>query len=205
MPITHRDYLPLAEQNEGNIPWMYLDTAGHVTVGIGHMVESAADAEALGFVEPDPGRAATREGIRAAYAVVADARHLIGRPAGAFAALTLVRLPRAAVLAVYERDFDRIVGHTRDLFRAVGGGLDSYPDPAQMAVVDMAFNLGPTGLYTKFPKFRTEGLARRDFEVAARECRRSGIAERRNAETRNLLLEAARIEIRHRQNTLSGP
>lgn len=198
MPITHRDYLPLAEENEGNTAWMYLDTAGHVTVGIGHMLDTSADAEALPFVEQETSRPAMPDGIRAAYAAVRDTRHLVGRPAGAFAALTAVRLPRAAVRAAYERDFERIHRRTRDLLRAVGGGLDSYPDPAQIAVIDMAFNLGPSGLYEKFPKFRNDGLARRDFGAAARECRRSGIAESRNARTRDLLLEAARIEGRHR-------
>lgn len=198
MQITSRDYQPLAEENEGRYSWMYLDTRRNVTVGIGHRVANSAAAEALPFVEEETGQPATRDSIRAAYAAVRDAGHLTRNGADAFAAITTVRLPRAAVQTVYDRDFTDIVEPTRSNLRTVGGGLDSYPLPAQLAIVDMAFNLGPSGLYNEFTRFRNEGLAQRDFNVAARESRRRDIGERRNARTRNLLLEAARIETRHR-------
>ena len=198
MQITARDYQPLAEENEGRYAWMYLDTRHNVTVGIGHLLPSPAAAEALPFVDADTGQPATRDSIGVAYAAVRDAGHLARRGADRFAAVTTVRLPGAAVQAVYERDFTEIVEQTRGNLRAVGGGFDSYPLPAQLAIVDMAFNLGPSGLHNGFPRFRNAGLARRDFEAAAGESRRRGIGERRNARTRSLLLEAARIEARHR-------
>src|SRR3546814_8949057 len=59
--------------------------------------------------------------------------------------LTGLRLDDAGIAAVFAADFDVIVGRTRRLFQAVGGGLDSYPDAVQLAVIDMAFNLGPDG------------------------------------------------------------
>jgi len=198
MPITFRDYRPLAEENEGNIPWMYLDTRGNVTVGIGHLLAVPVDAEALRFIEQDTGRPAAREGIRAAHAAVQGASQLAASGAGAFEAVSTVRLTEAGVEAVFERDFSRIIRRTRALFQSVGGGFDSYPDPAQIAVVDMAFNLGPDGLFRKYRKFRNNGLARRDFAVAADECFRHGISAARNTVTRSLLLEAAGIELRDR-------
>lgn len=194
MPITFRDYLPLARENEGTAAWMYLDTVGNVTVGIGHKLDTPTAAAALPFVGQDGERPAARDAVRAAFTVVRDARHLIGRRAEEFAPLTTIRLPQGAVRAAYERDFTTIVDATRALFRAVGGGLDSWPEPAQLAVIDMAFNLGPSGLFAKFPRFREDGLARRDFDLAARESHRTGVAEDRNARTRGLLLEAALIE-----------
>src|SRR3546814_9259514 len=87
---------------------------------------------------------------------------MIGRVASACRPLTGLRLDDAGIAAVFAADFDVIVGRTRRLFRAVGGGLDSYPDAVQLAVIDMAFNLGPDGLYNKFPSFRTRGLAAGD-------------------------------------------
>ena len=194
MPITHLDYLPLAEENEGNIPWMYLDTRGNVTVGIGHLLDDADEAAKLPFVAGRAGRPAAAADIVAGHAAVRRARRLATRGAGAFRGLTDLRLPEASVLALYERDFNAILGYTRDAFRSVGGGFDSYPPAAQLAVLDMAFNLGARGLYRRFPRFREHGLGRRDFATAARECRRTGISASRNDRTRDLLLEAARAE-----------
>ncbi len=194
MIISARDYLPMAERQEGRLTWMYLDTRRNVTVGIGHLLSTAADAEALPFVEGKTGRPATPGSIGAAFEAVEAAQQLAARGATGFERVSDLRLPDTAVLALFEDDFGRIVGRTRVLFEAVGGGLDSYPKPAQLAVVDMAFNLGPDGLYDKYPKFRNDGLALRDFAAAAGESHRNGISATRNAETRSLLLEAARIE-----------
>lgn len=194
MAVSSRDYQPFAEQHEGRIPWMYLDTVGRVTVGVGHMIPSADAALTVPFVDPASGSKAQPDAIRAGYAAVAAARASVGRVAGAFQGLSALRLDDDGIAAVFAADFDRIVGRTRDLFEAVGGGLDSYPDPAQLAVIDMAFNLGPDGLYGKFPSFRTKGLAPRAFDVAASESRRGGISDERNKWTFDQLMAAAALE-----------
>lgn len=193
MAVTSSDYQPFAEQHEGKIAWMYLDTVGKVTVGIGHMIPSADAAAALPFVDGSGGPASP-DAIRAAFAAVQGAQSMVGRVAAAFQGLTALRLDDAGVAAVFAGDFDAIVGRTRALFQAVGGGLDSYPDPAQLAVIDMAFNLGPDGLYNKFPSFRTKGLAPRAYDVAAQQCRRGGISDARNQWTFDQLMAAAKLE-----------
>jgi len=192
----YRDYQPFAERYEGKIDWMYLDTVGKVTVGIGHMIPSADEAAALSFVDPASGTAATGDAIRAAFAAVQAAGSGDDRPAGAFQSLTTIRLPDAAVTALFQADYQQIVGRIRTLFQNVGGGLDSYPDPAQLAVIDMGYNLGPEGLYDKFPTFRTKGLAPRAFDVAARQSHRLGISEERDKWTADMLMQAAQIEAR---------
>lgn len=194
MPTTHRDYRPLAEENEGNAPWMYLDTRGNVTVGIGHLLDGPARAVALPFVHDDGGDRADPDEIAAAYAAVRSAGRKAARGAGAFRDVSGLRLPPAAIEALYADDFEAVLAAVRKAFRAVGGGFDSYPLPARLAVLDMAFNLGVRGLYRGFPRFRELGLGRRDFATAARECRRTGISPARNARTRDLLLEAAAVE-----------
>src|SRR5690606_4714322 len=131
MAVSSRDYQPVAERHEGRIPWMYLDSVGKVTVGIGHMMPDAAAAAALPFVDGD-GRPAPPEAIRAAFVAVRGARAMIGRVASAFRPLTGLRLDDAGIAAVFAADFDVIVGRTRRLFRGVGGGLDSYPDTVQL-------------------------------------------------------------------------
>lgn len=193
MAVTSKDYQPFAEQHEGKVAWMYLDTVGKVTVGIGHMIPSADAAVALPFVDRSGG-AASPDAIRSAFATVQGAQSLVGRVAAAFQGLTPLRLDEAGIAAVFAGDFGSIVGRTRALLQAVGGGLDSYPDPAQLAVIDMAFNLGPDGLYSKFPSFRTKGLAPRAYDVAAQQCKRGGISDARNQWTFDQLMAAAKIE-----------
>jgi GH24 family phage-related lysozyme (muramidase) len=48
-------YLPKLKVFEGSVPYMYLDTTGNVTVGVGKMLPNAAAAQKLGFIRrPDP-------------------------------------------------------------------------------------------------------------------------------------------------------
>src|SRR5579863_2584618 len=62
---------------EGSIPWMYLDTRGNVTVGVGLLVPDAAAAQKLPFVFE--GRAATAAETATEYARVHGMP--MGRPA----------------------------------------------------------------------------------------------------------------------------
>ena len=61
--------------------------------------------------------------------------------------------------------------------------LDGYPDPAALALADMAFNLGTAGLLRKFPKF-VNAFRAKDWHVCAQECERHGIQQSRNEWTR---------------------
>src|SRR5580692_5991153 len=63
---------------EGCVPWMYRDTVGKVTVGVGLMLPDVAAAQALPFL--CGGRAATAEEIGADFARVAAAAQ--GKAAG---------------------------------------------------------------------------------------------------------------------------
>jgi GH24 family phage-related lysozyme (muramidase) len=67
--------------------------------------------------------------------------------------------------------------------------LGSQPIPVQIALVDMAYNLGLAGL-AKFVKLKA-AVARGDWLTAADECARRGVQQPRNAATRELFLAAA--------------
>src|SRR5271168_4443937 len=51
---------------ETAVPWMYLDTRGLVTAGIGQMLPDAASAQSLAFLHPD-GTPATPDAIHADF------------------------------------------------------------------------------------------------------------------------------------------
>jgi len=76
-----------------------------------------------------------------------------------------------------------------DALRAQLPAWDTYPEPAQLALFDMAFNLGVSGLFRKFPKM-IAAVRARDWATAAAQCHRNGIQDARNEETADLFRQA---------------
>lgn len=190
MLITADDYLPIAREFEGDIAWLYLDTVNKVTVGIGHMIPTVEAVDAIPLMTA--GREATPQEKREAFATVAAATHRSALGAGAFDELTGLRVTPDQSAALFRDKFADLFAKTVGLFNDVGGGFVAWPKEVQLATFDMAYNLGPTGLYQKFPTFRTKGLAVNDYAVCARECRRIGPGRRRNDWTRAQFEAAAR-------------
>ena len=61
-------------------------------------------------------------------------------------------------------------------------GFAQFPEPAQEALLDMAFQLGAGGLMSKFPHLALAAQAR-DWQACADQCHRAGIQEWRNTRT----------------------
>ncbi len=55
------------KRHDGAIPWMYLDTTGHVTVACGRCLETAAEAKTLAFVDRSTQMPATPEAIEEGF------------------------------------------------------------------------------------------------------------------------------------------
>lgn len=162
---------PTFEDQEGRVPYIYADTRGNPTVGIGHLLREPCDAMRLPFCRKD-GTPATQAEIGSAYGLVRSTR----------TPCQLVCLSGPAIDAIFAAD---LLEKARLLYRNFGN--ESIPRPAVLALFDMAFNLG--GFYS-FPKLRLAVLTG-DWKLAAAESHREGIAERRNMSTRKLFLEAA--------------
>lgn len=173
MLIAAADYLPHAQSAEGKIPHMYLDTVGVVTVGIGHALATPTSAIALPFILRTTGQPASPAEITADYASVK------ARPAGLVAshykAFSRIFLSEAAIADLFVRDMDDFLpGLT-----AAIPDLANFPRTAQLALIDMAFNLGVHGLVSKFPRM-IRCVSDRNWSEAARECRRPQLGEERN-------------------------
>ena len=179
MPVPARFLTELIE-HEGSVPHMYLDTRGHVTVGVGLLLASSREAEGLGFVERHSGRPASRSEIQL------DWQRVRGEPAGRVAAdyerVTRLELPAMQIRRELSRRVDQFQVGLRRTFE----NYDRYPDDVRLALLDMAFNLGLRGLTAKFPKF-CGAIRRGDWPAAAKESARRGIASRRNEYVRTLL------------------
>ena len=165
---------------EGCIDYMYKCTGGEVTIGIGHALQTAADAKRLSWQLN--GASAEPEQVQSDYTAVAAAPK--GQVASAYAHLTRCRMGAD--------DVERLVIADVQSFEAqLAAALpnwSSYPDPAQQALFDMAFNLGLGGL-KKFPTM-LHAVNAGDWATAAARCHRMGIGEARNQATAALFLQA---------------
>ena len=166
---------------EGCVPWMYRDTVGKVTVGVGLMLPDAKAAGALPFVVG--ARAATPEEIAAEYARV-DAMAM-GRPSAFYKTPTSLVLTQqtidaklGSVLAGFEADLRSQFPH-----------YDALPDGIKMALLDMIYNLGPAGLFKGFPHL-VAAIQTEAWRQAAEHCMRHGPSAARNNWTRERFLSA---------------
>ena len=163
------------EAEEARIPWLYLDTTGNPTCGIGHETPALADAQVLPF-QP--------------RITQAEWDKLLAMPAGllarAYMGATLGRLPDAAINALLAAD----IATRETAMTAAFPGYPGWPATAQLAMMDMDYNLGLGGL-EKFTRLAASAKVG-DWDAAALQCHRIGISSERNAETAQFFLQAAR-------------
>ena len=167
------------EQFEGSIPWMYRDTVGRVTVGVGLMLPDAEAAVALPFQLG--ARAAAEAEIRAEFARVST--QPMGRPA--------LFYQRAGGMELMKPEIDALLHKVLlGMETTVRGRLSDYdglPDGVKMALLDMAYNLGPAGLLDGFPRL-IRAVEARDWSGAAAASFRHGPGAARNQWTRAMFL-----------------
>lgn len=162
------DSLAKIEYFEGRVPWMYLDTTGNVTVGVGCMLPTIGSALLLPFN-------ATAQEVIDRYGIVFG--------------MTRGLAPKAYMSGILLPD-DAIDAELRKRLQAFDDGLrirladyDALPDSWKLALLDMAFNLGLPGLFTKFPHF-IQAIKDRNWQAAMAHCNRVGPSLARNTWTR---------------------
>jgi GH24 family phage-related lysozyme (muramidase) len=166
---------------EGCVPWMYRDTVGKVTVGVGLMLPDAIAAQALPFFLGS--RPATPEEIAAEYARV-DAMTL-GRASSFYRTPASLELPQQTIDAKLSSVLKSFDGDLRTEFPH----YDSLPDGVKMALLDMIYNLGPAGLFKGFPHL-VAAVQSGAWAQAAEHCMRRGPDSARNNWTRQQFLSA---------------
>jgi len=178
------DYFDDLDAHEGCVPWMYCDSRGFVTVGIGNLVSSPAIAATLPFRHVN-GEGALPTERETAWARVNDA-YKPNRSAAAYREVTDLRLSQD-----FMRDLvaSRLAGEFIPGIQRLCPGFDTMPLPARRALVDMAYNLGVHGL-AMFPHMLAAVNAG-DWEMAANQCHRSTCRDTRNAWTAQMFVDAA--------------
>jgi GH24 family phage-related lysozyme (muramidase) len=167
---------------EGCVPWMYRDSVGKVTVGVGLMLPDAAAACALPF-QTAGGAAATAQQIAAEFARVEALA--LGKLPSFYRVAGSLQLPEATI----EQKLSAVLTGFETTLRARLIGYDALPDGVKMALLDMAYNLGPAGLLEGYPRM-IHAVETGAWAQAAAECARGGINAARNAWTRQQMLSA---------------
>lgn len=179
--VTYLDEsLAKLEWFEGSIPWMYLDTRGNVTVGVGLMLADAAAACKLPFVHGSRPAAESE--------IVAEFMRIHAMPMGRPA----VFYRREGELELAKEEIDSLlrtvlVGFEGEL-RAKIRGYDGFPDSVKLALLDMAYNLGPVGLLKGYPTL-IAAIEAGNWTKAAANSFRHGPGAARNQWTRKMLLQ----------------
>lgn len=170
MPYPSRT-VEFVARHEGFVPHLYKDTRGYLTFGYGFR----PPLEAYPWL-PD---------ARAAHA---DADALMSAPAGKnhrfYAKLCRASLSEAACRQILGEKLETLA---RSPILEAKWRFLTLPKPAQVALLDMAYNLGVAGL-DKFFRLRA-AVVTSNWAIAARECERQGPSKERNAATAALFLE----------------
>jgi GH24 family phage-related lysozyme (muramidase) len=170
-------------EHEGVVPHLYLDTLGLVTCGVGHMIPSPNLMAGIPMAHSTGLEASLIDKVTEWYRVKALEP---ARLPAYYAANTSLRMTPEAITALQDEDVDGF----RQGLRSLLPGFDQFPETAQEALLDMAFQLGAMGLIDKFPHL-VASVKAHDWQTCAVQCHRAGIQEWRNVATANLFRQAA--------------
>lgn len=185
MSVDHSVAFALIRKFEGVIPWLYVDTVGHVTVGCGNVV-NAESVRALPFVVKGTTERASGAQIADDYDRVSKAPK--GQRARFYETLTTCRLPPVECERLFSRRIVEFTGQLRKLYPE----YDAFPQSAQLALLDMIFQCGAGSLKRNWPNF-SAAVHRKAWRKCAVLCHRKASSDVRNNTIADLFREAGAI------------
>jgi GH24 family phage-related lysozyme (muramidase) len=203
--------IAMLQNFEGNYSHMYVDTRGYVTVGVGFMIPSAVAALAYTFYLANP-RAAHPPHARGTHPHVAPRAYVPSTPptnpsgdqananeikaewtqmharpsghlAGWYAQYATMYMIQSDINQLLQTKINGFEGQLSSLFAT----WNDFPAPAQLALLDMFYNLGSLGGYPKL----CDAARYHEWTKCAAECHRAGPSDARNNATRDRFLAAA--------------
>jgi len=177
------------QAHEDSTDYMYRDTSGRVTVGVGHMISSESAAQKIKFTNGD--KAATTEQISAGYKAVKDSKLPLNTRATKFEGLSELRVSDTVISDLFAGDIATAEAGAKHIFP----DFDSLPESLQIGIVDMVFTTGTNGVENTFSNF-TKAVKEKDWAKAAKESRRPQLSDERNAYVRGLFEDAAKSSIK---------
>lgn len=165
MFTTYEQYHAFSAPLEGRVPTMYCDVLGLITTGVGNLVNTLPQVEALHWLLAD-GSPAPLEVVRADWHKLHDnAQYYAKRAWHVYAGTMLCHLDDAGIDALVARQLAANEAILRKRFPA----WDSFPADAQLAIMSMAWAVG-AGFYQKFT-ILSAFIDRQDWESCVTSCR----------------------------------
>jgi GH24 family phage-related lysozyme (muramidase) len=161
---------------EGVADCLYIDTKDNVTTGVGFLVSTLIQAESMPFT-PIAAVATDWAFIKTMGA---------GHPLAMYRARTRARLPADWIRREFDVRMTRFAYNCADIWPE----FDSFPEPARIAILDMAWNLGVRGLSRNWPTLKAAVKAK-DWRKAAANCHRKDVGDARNNATAGMFSAAA--------------
>lgn len=140
--ISVEELIPIISQHEGRKNSVYEDTRGYKTIGVGFCLEPSIKPQARKMIES----------VGANYDLVYNGKQSLNDD-------------QINNLLKYD------IQDALKIADSFSGGLSNHPKGVQIALTDMAFNLGPSKL-NQFVKLKS-AIAEKDYEKAAKEAENS--------------------------------
>ncbi len=171
---------------EGEIPHMYLDSKGLVTVGVGNLITSVQAAQALPFIN-QAGEPATADEIKADYDSVKQQQG--NRIASFYKPFTKLIMTQEGMDELTNKHIDTFYKEIKKIFSE----FDDFPSEAKLALLDLIFNLGMTNLKNKWPNLNKAVNAKNWGDAALASRRRAPVSDARNKYVKDLFEKAASL------------
>jgi GH24 family phage-related lysozyme (muramidase) len=159
----------ILKRHEGVVYHQYVDTTGNVTVGVGFLIPNQAAVSHFSWEDPTKALADFT-----ALTVLAKDKSFWGKTPGFYKKFTTTTI----------KDIDGpLLRHCRSIERELtkfaGLGLANLPEQAHNVVVDMAYQVGVSGLVLSFPAF-VRAIKAKNWATAAAESgvKQAGMARR---------------------------
>jgi len=174
-PGVHAAFTTFTARFEGSTRFMYLDDRGLVTVGKGNLIDMSLDPSGRGRLLPfapafelewedASGRPANQIQIRAEWMRVKQLQAMKGDGGGAFGKGAQLFATAASIAKLIEAD----LADDERVLRNLLPGYDTFEADAQLAILDMAWAMGP-GFVHGYPRWTAAAIAGQ-WGTAAQEC-----------------------------------
>lgn len=171
---------------EGTVFHMYLDSKGYVTVGVGHLINTVADAQKLSFIDEKTKKKATADEIKTDFETISKQQK--NKLASFYKPHTKLVLEQTDIDGLTNEHIDNFYKELKKIY----SDFDDYPEEARLALFDMIFNLGMTNLKTSWTNFN-DAIKSKDWQKAAdNSSRKSPVSAERNMYVKDLLEKAAK-------------
>lgn len=179
MPDTNYDWI---SRWEGCVEHLYLDSRGFCTIGLGFLVQSSEACRQLGLV--DRLTLAPAHDIEKTNEYAKVVKLAPGHPASWYSQATHLILPESDIHDLFRQKEATFLKGLIGLYPQ----YKSLPAPVQLALFDMAWNLGIQGL-SHFHHMH-DAIIASDWNQTALQCHRSTCRDSRNQATADLFTSA---------------